>query len=328
MILKMKKLMMVLMAIVLPFLLSACEKSDFVLLDPKGPVSQGQVNMIYYSTFLILLVVIPVIILLVRITIRYRESNTKVKYMPEWAHNTKLEVVWWSIPIIIIIFLATATFNSSIALDPKKSVAKPGEKELKIQAISLNWKWLFLYPEQKIATVDYLQLPLDVPVMIQLTADAPMNSLLIPNLAGQVYAMAGMTTHLNMRGEHIGEYQGISASFTGGEYAKMRFVTKVDTVQKFDEWVNQVKASNNPLSLDVYQELVKDSLVKPTRYSVFSEGLYQFVLDKYTKPIKGVNISDDGRTAYDPNPKVKVDHNKLKDTSKETQGHGQGHSGH
>src|SRR5580704_9505452 len=184
-------------------------------LNPKGMIAAQEINIMMISLVLMLLIVVPVIILSFVFAWRYRESNTSANYQPEWAHSVKLEIIWWTIPIIIVGILAWITFKTSHSLDPFKPIAVNNKKTMTIQVLALQWKWLFIYPEQNIATVNYVQFPANVPVKFEITSNGPMNSFLIPELGGQIYAMAGMKTQLHLVADKPGNYSGFSSNFSG-----------------------------------------------------------------------------------------------------------------
>ena len=178
-----------------------------------------------FAALLSLVVVIPVFAMTIYIVWRYRESNQKAKYSPDWDHNSKVETIWWLIPTLLIVVLSVVTWNSSHSLDPFKPI-KSSVKPLRVQVIALQWKWLFIYPEQGVASTNILELPVDRPINFEVTADAPMNSFWIPQLGGQIYAMAGMSTQLHLMASEAGTYAGASANLSGKGFAKMKFDTK------------------------------------------------------------------------------------------------------
>jgi cytochrome o ubiquinol oxidase subunit 2 len=247
----------------LPLILTGCR---LALLDPKGIIAADEKHIMLVSALLMLLVVIPVILLSFVFAWRYRASNTKAAYTPDWAHSTLLEVVWWSIPCIIIAILASITWVSSHTLDPYRAIAGKDDKTLTIQAVSLQWKWLFIYPDQNIATVNFIQFPVGVPVKLVITAEGPMNSIQIPQLAGQIYAMAGMKTKLHILASEAGDYNGISANFTGDGFSEMKFIARASTQVEFDAWVKTVKQSANKLTLSSYNQLLNPSINDPVKY--------------------------------------------------------------
>ncbi|MFN7093972.1 MAG: ubiquinol oxidase subunit II, partial [Burkholderiales bacterium] len=205
-------------------LLSGCKQA--ALLYPKGTIGRDERDLIFTALGLMLIVVIPVIIMTVVFAWKYRASNTKATYAPDWHHSSKIEAVVWGIPIIIIAILATITWKSTHDLDPYKPLDVKGVKPLTIEVVALNWKWLFIYPEQNIATINFVQFPKDVPVDFKITADAPMNSFMIPQLGGQVYAMAGMQTHLHLIGNSTGDYDGRAVNYNGHGFSDMTFVAR------------------------------------------------------------------------------------------------------
>ncbi|WKE63914.1 ubiquinol oxidase subunit II [Gallaecimonas kandeliae] len=246
------------------FLLAGCD--NMVLLDPKGPVGQGEKSLILTATWLMLLVVVPVIIMTIAFAWRYRASNTKATYLPKWNHSTAIEATVWSIPLIIIAILAVLTWKSSHELDPYRPLDSD-KKPMTIQVVSLDWKWLFIYPEQKIATVNELVFPKGVPVKFEITSGTVMNSFFIPQLGGQIYAMAGMTTQLHLQADEAGTYAGLSANYSGAGFSDMKFsAIATPTDQDFDNWVAKVKAGSAVLDNASYQKLLKPSENNPVEY--------------------------------------------------------------
>lgn len=264
-------------------LLSGCQ--ELILLHPKGVEARDERDLIYTALILMLLVVIPAIILACVFAYRYRESNHKATYAPEWHHSNKIEAVVWGVPIAIILVLGTITWKSTHYLDPYRTVEVPGVQPLTIQVVALDWKWLFIYPEQNIATVNFVQLPVGTPVDFKITSDAPMNSFMIPQLAGQIYAMAGMQTHLHIVAETPGDYDGRSVSYSGRGFSDMTFIARVSSADEFKQWVNEVKRSNNVLSAAVYKHLALPSEREPRQfYSAVQSHLYDNIIMKYMMP--------------------------------------------
>lgn len=255
-----------------------------IVLDPKGPVGEQQRDLIYISTALCLIVIVPVLVMTAVIVWRYRErAGSKAKYKPDWEHNGKLEAVWWGIPIVIIIILGTITVKYTHALEP----SKPLESEVKpvtIQVTSLDWKWLFYYPDQGIATVNYVQFPEDTPIKFLLTSDAPMNSFWIPQLGGQIYTMSGMAMTLHLQADEPGEYMGSGANFSGREFAKMRFTAKATSQQEFDAWVADIKKKEPALTEQTYEELAKPGVSDVRAFSSFPVDLFDRTVKKYGAP--------------------------------------------
>ncbi|MGP4123329.1 MAG: cytochrome o ubiquinol oxidase subunit II [Sodalis sp. (in: enterobacteria)] len=280
-------------------LVSGCR--DMVLMNPKGQIGLEQRSLILTALGLMLIVVIPAIIMAFVFAIKYRASNTKATYNPNWSHSRKVELVVWTIPILIILFLATLTWKSTQALDPSKPIASD-IKPLMIQVIAMDWKWLFIYPEQGIATVNEIAFPANVPVEFKITSNSVMNSLFIPQLGGQVYAMAGMNATLHLIANEPGSYKGISSNFSGQGFSGMKF-TAVATPDEasFEGWVQKVKASSNILStMDAYEQLAVPSENHPVKYfSRVKSNLYQDVIGKFMGKGKRIATSKDERRDMD-----------------------------
>jgi len=252
-----------------------------IVLNPKGPIAEQQRDLMLTSLLLTCIVIVPVLILFAIIVWRYRDRKGRTsKYTPNWEHSTKLEVIWWGIPIIIITILAVITVKYTYALEPSKPLASE-EKPLTIQVTSLDWKWLFQYPEQGIATINYIQIPEDVPIRFEITADSPMNSFWIPQLGGQMYAMSGMAMTLHLQADEQGDFWGSGANFTGKDFAKMYFDVKSTSKEAFNTWVNDVKASSPALTLDGYKKLVEPAASDVRTFSAFPEGLFEMTVTKY-----------------------------------------------
>lgn len=260
--------------------LTSCH-TNMALLDPKGMIGQSEKDLILTALGLMLIVVIPVFIMTAVFAIKYRAGNTKAKYTPDWAHSYTLEAIVWLVPLIIILILGTISWETTHSLDPYRPL-NVANKPIRIQVISLDWKWLFIYPEQHIATVNYVEFPVNVPVEFQITSDAPMNSFMIPSLGSQIYAMAGMQTELHLIGDTIGDYPGASTSFSGRGFAHMNFIARVSSESEFANWV--ATAQNSPTSLDMptYNKLVAPSIANPVAYYKLSvESLFSQVINKY-----------------------------------------------
>jgi cytochrome o ubiquinol oxidase subunit 2 len=268
-------------------LLAGC---NTVLLHPSGAVAAQQGHLIVVSTFLMLLIVVPVIALTVFFAWRYRQSNTTATYAPDWDHSTQLELVIWAAPLLIIIALGALTWISSHTLDPFRELRRVdanravpvGMKPLTIEVVALDWKWLFIYPEQGIALVNEVAAPVDVPINFRITASSVMNSFFVPALAGQIYAMPGMQTQLNAVINKPGEYEGFSANYSGAGFSGMRFKFRGQTSAEFAQWVQEVKSAGGPeLGNENYLQLAKPSEREPVRrYPAVAAGLYEAILNQ------------------------------------------------
>lgn len=254
------------------------------VMNPKGFIAAKQKWLILVSFGLMLLVVIPVFIMMPLFYWKYRESNKKSKYLPEWGHSTLAEVIWWGVPCLVILVLGILTWTSTHALNPYKEIVN-GKKPLNIQVLALDWKWLFIYPELGIATVNYVQFPKDTPLVFSISADAPMNSFWIPQLGGQIYAMPGMTTKLNLIANETGNFRGVSSNISGKGFAGMVFKAVSSTEEEFEVWVNTVRASPLYLSKAEYENLAKPSEYNPVQYySGVSDGLFNQIVMKFMGP--------------------------------------------
>lgn len=270
-------------ALVVMSMLSGCK--DLVLIHSKGMIGKDERDLIFTAVGLMLLVVIPVIILTLVFAYKYRESNSNAKYDPEFTHSTKIEIVVWGVPIIIIGILAVIVWKTTHALDPYKPIEVAGVKPLNVQVVALDWKWLFIYPEQHIATINYVQFPVGVPIKFTVTADAPMNSFIIPQLGGQIYAMAGMTTQLHLIADEEGVYDGRGYVINGNGFNGMHFKSHVTSQEEFDTWVQSVKSSPNNLTTDTYKQLVKPTeYVPPKFYGAVADNLFDNIVMKYMMP--------------------------------------------
>ncbi|TCS39442.1 cytochrome bo3 quinol oxidase subunit 2 [Paucimonas lemoignei] len=271
-------------------LLAGC---DMVVLNPSGDIAAQQGKLVIVATALMLLIIVPVIALTVIFAWRYRKNNTSAKYDPDWDHSTKLEFVIWGGPLLIIIVLGLITWISTHKLDPYRpldridaSRAIPADvKPLEVQVVSLDWKWLFIYPEQGVATVNELVTPIDVPVRFKLTSSTVMNAFYIPELAGMIYTMPGMETQLNAVMNKHGVYDGFSSNYSGSGFSQMRFKYHGVSHADFDAWVEKTRAGGGTLDRAVYTELEKPTTAEPVRrYGAVSPGLYDAILNRCVAP--------------------------------------------
>ncbi|MBA3757681.1 ubiquinol oxidase subunit II [Candidatus Saccharibacteria bacterium] len=277
--------------------------SNVAVLNPKGVIASKERDLIITTTMLMLIVVIPVFILTFFIAWKYRASNTKAKYSPDLDHNRLIEFTWWAIPTVIIVVLSLITWRSTHELDPFRPIAV-NKKPITVQVVALQWKWLFIYPEQNIATVNLVQFPVDTPVSFEITSDAPMNSFWIPQLGGQVYAMAGMKTKLHLIAGEAGDFRGSSANISGRGFAGMDFTARSSSRGNFNSWVESVKSTGSTLSLDQYKMLAKPSQNnKVTYFSSTEDNLQGKVIMKYMAPgvFGQAGYQDGSYSEYDSN---------------------------
>jgi cytochrome o ubiquinol oxidase subunit 2 len=268
-------------------LLAGC---NTVLMNPSGDIANQQGRLIVVSTVLMLIIIIPVIGLTVFFAWRYRQSNKEATYSPDWDHSTQLELAIWAAPLLIIIALGAITWISTHTLDPYQPLrridaqrAVPAEtKPLVVEVVALDWKWLFIYPEQGIATVNELAAPVDRPISFKITASSVMNSFFIPALAGQIYAMPGMETKLHAVINAPGEFEGFSANYSGAGFSGLRFKFHGLSNRDFDQWVQKVKAGKEgELTREGYQKLEVPSEREPVRhYASVPSDLYDAILNR------------------------------------------------
>ena len=241
-------------------LLAGC---NFVVLDPSGDIAIQQRDIVLISVALMLLIIIPVMILTVVFAWRYRATNTQASYDPDWHHSTQLELVIWAAPLLIIICLGALTWMGTHLLDPYRpldriaadTVREDHHEPLEVQVVALDWKWLFIYPEQGIASVNELAAPIDRPLTFRISASSVMNSFYIPALAGMIYAMPGMETKLHAVINEAGTYRGISANYSGAGFSGMHFRFHGLSDADFAAWVEKVKSGGGELSRSVYLDL-------------------------------------------------------------------------
>lgn len=277
--------------LVCTLLLSGCH---FAILDPKGIIAAAEKKLFIESILLMLIVVVPVIIMSILIPWRYRASNTKATYTPNWSHSTIMEIIWWTIPCVIIFILSVMTWIYTHTLDPYRPLAAD-KKTVMVEAIAMDWKWLFIYPQYHIASVNYMMIPVNKPVRFFISSDAPMNSLEIPRLAGQIYAMTGMQTQMNMMATSIGTYTGLSTNFSGDGFSGMNFKVRVGSLDDFHAWIQAVSASSQHLTIDAYNQLIKPSENNPVQYfSKAQPGLFSMSVIKYMGPMPGMMLGYSG----------------------------------
>ncbi|NYT42216.1 ubiquinol oxidase subunit II [Sphingomonas sp. R-74633] len=268
---------------------------NMIVLDPAGDVARQQGDLVIASVLLMLLIIIPVMALIVLFAWRYRATNTEATYEPDWDHSTSLELVIWAAPLLIIICLGAITWTSTHLLDPYRPLSRTGPnqpvaanvKPLEVQVVALDWKWLFIYPEQGIATVNEMAAPVGRPIRFRISASSVMNSFYIPALAGQIYAMPAMETPLNAAFDKTGVFQGFSANYSGHGFSKMRFKAHAVDQAGFDAWVAEAKKAGATLDRAEYLKLERPSEGEPVRhYASVETGLFDRVTNMCVEPGK------------------------------------------
>jgi cytochrome o ubiquinol oxidase subunit II len=250
------------------------------VLDPRGPVAAAQKLLLINSTEIMLVVVVPVILATLGFAWWYRASNTRAGRSADWDYQGGVEFVTWSIPALVVILLGGVCWIGSHQLDPRAPLASDA-KPLPVDVVALDWKWLFIYPDQSIAAVNQLVVPAGTPIAFRLTSATVMNSFFVPQLGSQIYTMGGMTTHLNLKADNPGEFVGFSANFSGDGFSDMRFVVKAVPSGDFDSWVSQTRGAGSALDDAAYAALAKPSqAVPPTTYRSVDPKLFDRILDE------------------------------------------------
>ena len=252
------------------------------ILDPQGPIASAERLLLINSTAIMLVVVIPVIVATLAFAWWYRTSNDRASRGTDESYEERIEFVVWSIPALTVILLGGVIWLGSHQLDPRMRI--PGKSDpLRVDVVSLDWKWLFIYPDQGLAAVNQLVIPAGAPVEFRLTSATVMNSFFVPQLGSQIYAMGGMITHLHLLADNPGEYPGFSANFSGDGFSWMRFITKAVPTADFNAWLEQVRGTGSALDDAGYAELAKPSQdVPPTTYRSVEPKLFERILDQTT----------------------------------------------
>ena len=257
--------------------LASCREEG--VLDPQGPIADAQRLLIINATEIMLVVVVPVILATLAFAWWYRSSNARASHSPDWAYQGSIEFVVWSIPTLVVILLGGVCWIGSHKLDPRAPISS-NAKPLDVDVVSLDWKWLFIYPDLGIAAVNQLAAPVGTPIHFRLTSATVMNSFFVPQLGSQIYTMAGMTTHLNLMAATPGEFPGFSANFSGDGFAEMRFTVDAMPPNDFDGWVTKAKASAVVLDDEGYAALAKPSIaVPPETFRSVAPKLFERILD-------------------------------------------------
>jgi cytochrome o ubiquinol oxidase subunit 2 len=255
--------------------------TNIPVLEPKGTIGLKERNLLLFALALSAVVVIPVFFMLFSFVWRYRESKPKGKYSPEFDHSRPIEALWWLIPSILIAILSVVTWNSSHTLDPYQPIASK-TPQMTIQVVAMDWKWLFIYPKQQIASVNYVFMPINTPVDFEITSDSVMNSFWIPQLGGQIYAMPGMFSQLHLMATSQGNFSGSSANISGRGFAGMTFVAHAASEQSFLNWVKNVVKTPDHLTLSAYARLNRPSENNPVAYySKPANNLFVGIISRY-----------------------------------------------
>lgn len=261
-------------------------RDSIAVLFPKGIIALEQRNLLFIIQAIMLLVIVPVYIFTFIFSWKYSATNPKGKYDPDLVDSHVAEIFWWGVPLVLTGVIAVLTWVKTYELDPYKPLISDN-KPIKIQVVALQWKWLFIYPEENIATVNFFQFPLNTPLHFEITADAPMNSFWIPHLGGQIYAMPAMRTQLHLIADAIGDFSGVSANLSGEGFAGMHFIARASTQEDYEKWLAETKESSNTLTSDAYTQLaVPSQNVPPQFYQLKDSRLFDQIIMKYMTPPK------------------------------------------
>jgi cytochrome o ubiquinol oxidase subunit 2 len=270
--------------ILAPLLLTACQSS---ILDPQGPIGQSEKTILIDSLAIMLAIVIPTIIATLGFAWWYRASNTKARYLPDFAYSGQLEIIVWAIPLLTILLLGGVAWISSHDLDPAKPLASD-KPALNVQVVSLDWKWLFIYPDQHVASVNELTIPAGVPVHFSLTSASVMNAFFIPQLGSMIYTMNGMVDQLYLHADKPGTLAGLSSHYSGDGFSDMHFEVHVLPPDQFTAWANTAKTNGPALDDQSYAELAKQSTkVTPFTYRSVEPALFDKIITQKLAPGPG-----------------------------------------
>ncbi|MGC3872477.1 COX aromatic rich motif-containing protein [Halomonas sp. GXIMD04776] len=277
--------------IAISLLLTSCGINEHGFLAPAGPIAQSQREHFFFIIGWTLVVIVPLFVALPIVLWKYRLGKTSSAYRPDWASSWILEVLIWGIPFIVVGVLSWQLWHLSHELDPYKPI-QSDKPALDIQVVSLDWKWLFIYPNQGVAAVDELVLPVDRPVRFRLTSDTVMQSFMIPRLGSQIYTMPGMVTELNLLADHIGNYRGMNTQYNGEGFSKQKFTARVMEPSAFDEWVQRMQQSRPPLDWTAYEQLAKRSVLSsPITFGAVPEKLFDRVVSKFKGAVNPGSVS-------------------------------------
>ena len=261
------------------------------VLDPKGPIAAAERQILFNSLGIMLAIVIPTIVATLAVAAWYRASNKRARYLPDFEYSERLEVLVWAIPAMTVLLVGGVAWVGSHDLDPRGSLVSTA-KPIRVQVVSLDWKWLFIYPEQGIATVNRLTIPDDTPVSFELTSSGVMNSFFVPQLGSQIYTMAGMVTRVHLQADHPGTYRGLSAQFSGEGFADMQFNVDAVPAEDFARWVATARKAGPALDAQTYSDLAKPSkAVVPFTYGAVTSDLFNDIVSSVMQPNVGARLT-------------------------------------
>jgi cytochrome o ubiquinol oxidase subunit 2 len=268
------------------------------VLDPKGPIAIAEHQILFNALGIMLAIVIPTILATLGVAAWFRASNKRARYLPDFEYSGRLEVLVWAIPAMTVILVGGVAWVGAHDLDPRKPLAST-TKPINVEVVSLDWKWLFIYPDEGIATVNQLTIPVGTPVKFTLTSSGVMNSFFVPQLGSQIYTMAGMVTRLELQADHPGTYRGLSAQYSGSGFADMRFGVNAVPAQEFARWVDAARSAGPVLDAQAYAALAKpSSALAPLTYRAVAPDLFDGIVSSVMQPDAPPKLS------YSPAPRT------------------------
>jgi cytochrome o ubiquinol oxidase subunit II len=265
-------------------LLAACGLAEAPVLDPKGPVAMAERDLLFETLAIMMIVAVPVFIMAFVFAWRFRANGGKGRYDPSWSSSLGIEVVIWAVPAAIIVVLGGYVWVNAHKLDPFKQI-DPDVEPLVVEVVAQDWKWLFLYPDHDIATVNELVFPAGMPLTLNITSDTVMNAFFVPALGSQIYAMAGMETHLNLLADEAGQFVGRNSQYSGDGFSQQSFVVRAVSQADFDAWVETVRGAGETLDEATYETLRAPSIAHPVvHYDGFEDGLFDRIIMRYMSP--------------------------------------------
>jgi cytochrome o ubiquinol oxidase subunit II len=268
------------------------------ILDPQGPIGAADKTILIDSLAIMLAIVLPTIVAIFAFAYWFRASNTKAFYRPDWEYSGRIELVVWSIPALTVILLGGVAWIGSHQLDPAAPVAGTGNP-VRIQVVSLDWKWLFIYPDQRIATVNALTVPAGAPLHFELTSGSVMTAFFIPQLGSMIYTMNGMVTRLELRADNPGTLQGLAAHFSGDGFPEMLFDVHVVSQLAFPDWVASTASTERVLNADSYNKLARQSIetTRPT-YRLDDPRLFEAIATQKIPPAPGPRLTSESAQSH------------------------------
>jgi cytochrome o ubiquinol oxidase subunit II len=262
------------------------------IFDPQGPVAAAEKTILIDSIAIMLAIVLPTIAAIFAFAFWFRQSNTRATYLPEWAHSGRIELVVWSIPALTVTLLGGVAWIGSHQLDPAQPIAGTGQA-VTIQVVSLDWKWLFIYPDQRVASVNVLTVPVGAPLHLQLTSSSVMNAFFVPQLGSMIYTMNGMVTRLELRADQVGDYQGLSSHFSGDGFPDMLFDVHVVSQPQFSDWATNTARSDQALDAESYKKLAEQSVEKARpSFRLTDPQLFEAIATQRIAPGPGPRLTD------------------------------------